>query len=67
MLITKTILYKIGDVVTQSGDYVCVPCGFVQHFGAGNFFTTCDACFAGTELGPENFQEATSEFWQFLY
>ncbi|MBI2052764.1 MAG: hypothetical protein HYT34_00785 [Candidatus Ryanbacteria bacterium] len=59
-------LSKIGDLVARSGMYVCVPCGYVQYFERGTFFTTCIACFAGTDLGPEGFQDASSEFWQFL-
>ncbi|MBI2056580.1 MAG: hypothetical protein HYT37_04380 [Candidatus Sungbacteria bacterium] len=57
---------KIGDTVSQSGMYLCVPCGYMQYFEAGQNFTTCDACLAGTENGPENFREETAEFWQFI-
>ena len=59
-------LFKIGDAVPQSGNYVCVPCGYVQYFAVGEAFTTCQACFAGTELGPEGFQDPETEFWQLL-
>lgn len=59
-------LYKIGDVVIQSCMYVCVPCGYVQYFEVGNFFTTCEACFAGTDLGPVGYQDSASEFWQLV-
>ncbi len=60
------VLYKIGGNVPQAGNYVCVPCGYVQYFEAGNLFTTCDACFAGTDLGPEGLQNPNIEFWEFL-
>ncbi len=59
-------LFGIGDHVTQSGMYMCVPCGYVQYFEAGSEFTTCDACLAGTENGPPGYQEPESEFWQFI-
>jgi hypothetical protein len=62
-VITKA-LYKIGDSVPESGSYLCVPCGYVQYFEAGKLFTTCDACFAGTEIAPEGFKDADAEFWQ---
>ena len=59
-------LYKIGDLVLITGNYVCVPCGYVQFFKAGDIFITCEACYAGTDLGPEGYQESGSEFWQFI-
>lgn len=66
MLTVTAKLLKIGDVVSQSGMYVCAPCGYMQRFEAGGIFTTCDACLAGTENGPEGYRNAESEFWQFL-
>lgn len=62
---TATRLYKIGDAVRQTGMYVCVPCGYMQYFQAGDLFTTCQACLAGTRNGPEGYQDPESEFWQF--
>lgn len=59
-------LYAIGDIVTLSGLYVCVPCGFTQQFSEGETFTTCDACLAGTDNGPEGYTEEASEFWQLI-
>ncbi len=59
-------LYAIGDLVLETGLYVCVPCGYVQQFIAGELFTTCDACFAGTEYGPKGYTEENDEFWQLL-
>ena len=59
-------LYKIGDMIPQSGNYICVPCGYVQYFLMGEQFTTCDACLAGTNDGPEGYKETEAEFWQFI-
>lgn len=64
--ITGVTLYKIGAVVPKTGMYVCVPCGYVQQFIEGEKFLTCEACLAGTENGPEGYQEAESEFWEFI-
>lgn len=61
-----TQLHKIGDVVLQGGMYICVPCGYVQFFAAGELFRTCDACLAGTSDGPEGYREEAAEFWQLL-
>lgn len=59
-------LYAIGDVIPETGLYVCVPCGYVQQFIAGEVFPTCDACLAGTENGPEEYREEEAEFWQLI-
>lgn len=59
-------LFAIGDVVSISGYYVCVPCGYAQYFEAGTKFLTCDACLAGTEYGPDGYQEENSEFWTLI-
>lgn len=59
-------LHKIGDIVPISGLYVCVPCGYTQTFEAGGLFTTCEACLAGTEYGPEGYQNEEVEFWQYI-
>jgi hypothetical protein len=59
-------LYAIGEIVPQSGLYVCVPCGYVQQFQEGKVFLTCEACLAGTENGPEGYQEEDAEFWSFV-
>lgn len=59
-------LFAIGDEVPQTGLYVCVPCGYTQQFIAGDKFTTCEACLAGTENGPEGFTDPAAEFWQLV-
>jgi hypothetical protein len=57
-------LYKIGDVVPEDGLYLCVPCSFVQEFKAGDLFTTCIACYAGTSMGPEDYTDEHVDFWE---
>lgn len=59
-------LAKVGDAVKESGMYLCVPCGYIQKFEAGSTFTTCEACYAGTDIGPVGYQEPDAEFWQFI-
>jgi len=59
-------LFSIGDLVPQSGSYLCVPCGYVQFFEAGAKFIECLACLAGTSDGPAGFQNQEAEFWQYL-
>jgi len=61
-----TQLFKKGNPVLVSGQYLCVPCGYVQYFAAGTRFTECFACLAGTAYGPEGYREGEAEFWQYL-
>lgn len=65
MAVITEQLFKIGDIVPESGAYVCVPCGFIQNFSAGERFTACLACLAGTSDGPEGYKDDEAEFWQF--
>ena len=59
-------VFAIGELVPISGLYACLPCGYTQQFYAGYLFPTCDACLAGTNLGPEGFQEPEAEFCSFI-
>jgi hypothetical protein len=58
--------YALNDTVPISGNYLCVPCGYVQYFEAGARFTECLACLAGTAYGPEGYQTPEDDFWQIL-
>lgn len=66
MMPVSTKTYAIGEVVLESGMYRCVPCGYFQRFEAGAVFETCEACYAGTEIGPAGYQEPEAEFWGFV-
>lgn len=64
--LVATKLYAVADVIPVSGDYLCVPCGYLQYFEAGERFTPCLACLAGTSDGPSGYQSVEDEFWQFI-
>jgi len=36
-------LYREGDIVPETGHYVCVICGQIESFGENEEFTTCPA------------------------
>ncbi|PIQ69207.1 MAG: hypothetical protein COV91_00020 [Candidatus Taylorbacteria bacterium CG11_big_fil_rev_8_21_14_0_20_46_11] len=42
MLIPDT--YKVGEQISISGWYVCVPCGYKQHLNEGDVFPSCINC-----------------------
>ncbi|MBD3251333.1 hypothetical protein GF380_02645 [Candidatus Uhrbacteria bacterium] len=60
----KVKRYNVGDMVPFTGAYLCIPCGYVQVFEQGEAFVPCDACQAGTSLGPEGFQDHEEDFWE---
>lgn len=64
--LTETSLFSINATVPVTGNYVCVPCGYIQYFEAGSLFTPCLACLAGTSDGPMGYQEEADEFWQLI-
>lgn len=64
---TTTITrFRMGETVPKTGWYLCVPCGYLQEFSAGNTFTTCEVCQAGTNNGPKGYTDVESEFWEFI-
>lgn len=68
MIASATALtrFRMGETVTKTGWYLCVPCGYLQEFSAGNTFTACEVCRAGTDDGPEGYTDKESEFWEFI-
>lgn len=60
----EQLLYKVGDVVPESGEYECMACGSRVFFEKGDTFPTCDACGAGTELASFPYDTLAAEFWQ---
>ena len=65
-LLVATRLFALDDYVPVSGSYLCVPCGYIQYFEAGNQFEPCLACLAGTPDGPTGYQSEEDEFWQLI-
>lgn len=55
--------YHKGDTVSEESDYVCVPCGFRNHFKPGDVFPECTSCLSGTEEGHEDYVEGL-ELWE---
>lgn len=55
--------YNKGDLVPESGVYVCVPCGFKRELHGGEQFPECISCFSGTEEGDEQYVEGL-EMWE---
>lgn len=45
-------LYKWGQRVPKTADYICVDCGYIEEFKEGSVFTVCEACLSGEFEGP---------------
>jgi len=56
-------VFNKGDKVTEEYEYVCVPCGFKRHYKAGDEFSECTSCLAGTEEGNPEYVEGTG-MWE---
>ena len=41
---TQDMIYKVGDIVAETGIYVCVPCGYKKHLKKRERFPACIAC-----------------------
>lgn len=59
----KNTTYNKGDAVEESGNYICVPCGYHRFFRKGEQFTECMSCLSGTINGHEEFAEGL-ELWE---
>lgn len=45
---------KIGEIVKESGNYVCENCGHYQYFDKGDEFEDCHSCYEpDTTWAPE--------------
>lgn len=56
-------IFTKGDKVTEEGEYVCVPCGFKNHYKVDDIFGECTSCLAGTEEGDEAYVKGTG-MWE---
>jgi ring-1,2-phenylacetyl-CoA epoxidase subunit PaaE len=52
------VLYSTGQKVPKTGNYICMNCGFIQHFQKGENFTVCPVCLAGED-------DPDYELWKF--
>ncbi len=50
-----------GQIVAESGEYLCMDCGYIETFSAGQVFPVCEVCLAGDPEGP---LEVTAGFWE---
>jgi hypothetical protein len=54
-------LYKWGQVVPEAGDYLCIDCGYIASFEAGDIFPVCEVCLSGEPAGPTSSDGA---YWE---
>ena len=54
-------LWKWGQIVPETGEYLCVDCGFIDNFEAGAVFPVCEVCLSGEPAGPSG---AEIGFWE---
>jgi len=54
-------LWAWGQVIKESGEYLCRDCGYIETFEVGKIFPVCEVCLAGDPEGP---LEVTAGFWE---
>lgn len=45
-------LWRWGQIVSETGGYLCVDCGFIIQLEAGSIFPVCEVCLSGLPNGP---------------
>jgi len=55
--------YKWGQKVPQTGEYLCVDCGYILELEAGKTFPICEVCLSGCPEGPSG---AEGAFWEMV-
>jgi rubrerythrin len=53
--------YKWGQIVPESGEYLCKDCGYILELEAGKIFPICEVCLAGESSGPSGPKEG---YWE---
>jgi hypothetical protein len=60
----KEKYWRVGQIIPKTGDYLCIDCGNITTFQAGDVFYVCDVCMSGDPTGPT---EGTEQgYWEFL-
>jgi hypothetical protein len=44
--------WRWGQIVPETGDYLCKDCGYIEEFQQGDVFPICEVCQAGEPDGP---------------
>ncbi len=54
--------WRVGQVVPESSDYMCIDCGYIMTLPQGNPFPVCEVCFSGDPDGPTDGPEVG--YWE---
>ena len=59
--LTDNGLWKWGQIVKETREYMCVDCGFITTFTQGQLFPICEVCLSGDVDGPVG---PSQGYWQ---
>lgn len=45
-------MWKYGQIVQESGEYMCTDCGYIISLNRGDVFPSCEVCLSGDPEGP---------------
>jgi hypothetical protein len=55
--------WRWGQIVQETGSYLCQNCGYIEDFKQGEVFKVCDACQAGE---PDGACSPSEGYWEKL-
>lgn len=56
-------LWRVGQTAPQTGEYLCVDCGYIEEFKEGDVFPVCEVCLSGDPDGPSPIEKG---YWEYL-
>jgi hypothetical protein len=57
-------LWRFGQKILVTGEYLCVDCGYIENFESGDLFPICEVCRSGDPAGPT---DGTDQgYWEIL-
>jgi hypothetical protein len=54
--------WRVGQIVTEQSDYMCIDCGYIMTLPIGSLFPVCEVCFSGDPDGPTDGPE--QGYWE---
>ncbi len=56
-------LWRVGQIVPKTGEYLCVDCGYIEELQEGSVFPVCEVCLSGDPEGPSLVEKG---YWEYL-
>lgn len=57
--------FKVGSAIKESGNYVCIPCGYKKFLQKGEVFPECFSCVKKVKYENDSFFKGL-EMWELV-